>query len=470
MATVLFIVADYTGHLHSTYQIARSLCRRGHTIVYLGTEKMRAQVCAQGFAFHVTPFLGTLPSSNKLWGALSLRPAVLGSLRHKLAQIRALRVEAGRALEELRVIPREIDEIIETYHPDLLIFDPFLLMFYLPFHKRSIPAAAISIFPLFDADPWVPPYTSGLIPRQTVQSRMLVELSWLKCRLQYGRYKLRTYLEALIGGYSDMSSIEVLARETEFELKREWRTRPLYFDLKFESVPELVLTSETFDFPRKKPLPARTHYIGPCVDLERREEEFSWEGIELGEKLILCALGTVNVRHNTRDRESFLHKVCAVARKRPSYSFILAVGHDLDVDAFSAAPPNVYLYTSVPQLQVLKRAHLMIQHGGANSIKECIFLGIPMLIYPMRADQPGNAARIVYRQLGLRGNFKRDTVADIDTKINLILTDPRFRLNVERMREHFLEYQNSQKGIEVLEGFMKPEARVMDASQNERGR
>lgn len=105
----------------------------------------------------------------------------------------------------------------------------------------------------------------------------------------------------------------------------------------------------------------------------------------------------------------------------------------------------------------------MIQHGGANSIKECIFLGVPMLIYPMRADQPGNSARIVYHQLGLRGNFKRDTIADIDAKINLILTDPRFRLNVERMKQHFLEYQNSQKGIEVVEGFMKPGARRVNA-------
>jgi hypothetical protein len=424
---------------------------------------MRAKVCAQGFAFHVAPFLGALPSSNKLWGTLSPRSALLGSLKPKPAQIRALRMEAGRALEKLKFIPQEIDEIIETYSPALLIFDPFMLMFYMPFHKRCIPAAAISIFPLFDADPWVPPYTSGLIPRPTVQSRVLVELSWLKCRLQYGRYKLRSYLEALIGGCSDISSIEVLARETDFELKREWRTRPLYFDLKFKSVPELVLTSETFDFPRKKPLPANTRYIGPCVDLERREEEFSWEGIELREKLILCALGTVDVRHNTKDRESFLHKVCAVARKRPSYSFILAIGHDLDAGAFSAAPPNVYVYTSVPQLQVLKRTHLMIQHGGANSIKECIFLGVPMLIYPMRADQPGNSARIVYHQLGLRGNFKRDTIADIDAKINLILTDPRFRLNVERMKQHFLEYQNSQKGIEVVEGFMKPGARRVNA-------
>jgi zeaxanthin glucosyltransferase len=451
MANVLFIIADYAGHLHSTYEIARKLRARGHSITYLGSERMRPAVCFQGFTFEVAPFLQPLPSGAKLWEKPTPSSGPLENLRHNVSRIRTLRLSSKEAWENLRHVSTQVREVIRRHRPDLLVFDPFLLVYYLPFHAQGIPAVAISIFPLFDSDPWVPPYTSKLIPGQEWSSRVLIKLAWFKCYLQYAKYKSRSYLERLLIGLSARSLIKRLADELDFDLRAEWRTRSLYFDCKFKSVPELILTTEHFDFRRKKSLPPNTHYVGPCVDLERREEEFSWAGIELRQRLIFCALGTVNISGVLRDKDQFLKRILKVARKRVSYSFILAVGPAFDPASLSDVPPNVYLYAFVPQLQILKRAHLMIHHGGANSLKECIFAGVPMLVYPMRADQPGNSARVVFHRIGLRGDFKRDTALDIDSKINLLLTDPNFRLNLEQMRQHFLECQHAQKGIELIE-------------------
>lgn len=454
MATVLFIIADHVGHLHATYEMARGLRARGHSIAYLGSAKMRSEVCFQEFPFEVAPFLQPLPAGAKLWEKSNGSTGPLKSLKHNLSRIRTLRTNSRQAFENLRNLAVQVGDVIKRYQPDLLVFDPFLLMYYLPFHARGIPAVAISIFPLFDADPWVPPYTSDLIPGRELSSQVLIKFAWLKCYLQYAKYKSRSYLERLITGLSATALIKRLADEFEFDLRAEWRTRPLYFDCKFRSVPELVLHCELFDFRRKRPLPPNTHYVGPSVDLERKEEEFSWDGIELRERLIVCALGTVVIDKVLKDKEQFLRRIIEVARKRSNYSFILAVGPVFDGGLLSDVPPNVYVYAYVPQLQILERAHVMIHHGGANSLKECIFAGVPMLVYPMRADQPGNSARVVFHRIGLRGDFKRDSAADIDSKINLLITDPGFRHNLERMRQHFLACQHAQKGIQLIERFI----------------
>jgi len=454
MATVLFIIADYFGHLHSTYQIARSLRARGHRVVYLGSDKMRAEVCSHGFAFDVAPFIEPLPAGDKLWEG-SHGP--LRSLRHNFLRIRELRLTARRKFENLRHIPAQVREVIQRYRPDLIVFDPFLLMYYPPFHAEGIPAVAISIFPLFDQDPWVPPYTSDLIPGRGFTAEVRVKLAWVKCYLQYAKYKTRSYCERVVTGLSARAMIERLAQEVEFDFRSEWRTRPLYFDCKFRSVPELVLHAECFDFRRKKALPQNTYYAGPCVDLERSEEEFSWDEIEFRERLIFCALGTVT--KGLSDKQQFLRRLIEVARKRSNYSFIVATGA-IDRNSISDLPPNVYVYAFVPQLRMLRKAQVMIHHGGANSTKECVFAGVPMLVYPVRADQPGNSARVVFHGIGLRGSIKNDSVADIDSKIERLLTDSSFRLNVERMRQQFIKSQQAQKGVEFIEQLIEAGQRV----------
>src|SRR5690349_9994554 len=112
MATVLFIIADYFGHLHSTYQIARSLRARGHRVVYLGSDKMRAEVCSHGFAFDVAPFIEPLPAGDKLWEG-SHGP--LRSFRHNFLRIRELRLNARRKFENLRHVPAQVREVIQRY-------------------------------------------------------------------------------------------------------------------------------------------------------------------------------------------------------------------------------------------------------------------------------------------------------------------------------------------------------------------
>ncbi len=53
-------------------------------------------------------------------------------------------------------------------------------------------------------------------------------------------------------------------------------------------------------------------------------------------------------------------------------------------------------------------------------------------------DENGNAARVQFHGLGLRGDMQRDAPAALRAKINLLLTDTRYVEKVARMRDAFL--------------------------------
>jgi zeaxanthin glucosyltransferase len=53
-----------------------------------------------------------------------------------------------------------------------------------------------------------------------------------------------------------------------------------------------------------------------------------------------------------------------------------------------------------------------------------ILSGVPLLVYPRRADQPGNAARIVYHGLGRRGDPGQGGPPEIAAQVRQILAGP----------------------------------------------
>jgi len=93
----------------------------------------------------------------------------------------------------------------------------------------------------------------------------------------------------------------------------------------------------------------------------------------------------------------------------------------------------------------------MITHGGLGSIKECIFNGVPMLVFPLFSDQPDNAQRIVYHRLGLTGDFATISAPQIKALVQQIEGDSTFRSNVARMQKIFAESERSEPSVKRIE-------------------
>jgi MGT family glycosyltransferase len=95
-----------------------------------------------------------------------------------------------------------------------------------------------------------------------------------------------------------------------------------------------------------------------------------------------------------------------------------------------------------PQLELLKRASLVISHGGANTVLESMAYGVPMVLLPVSIDQPGVAARA--KRVGVAEFIpvQRVNARKLRTAIGTVLSNPMYR---EKARS----YQNAIRGADA---------------------
>lgn len=217
-------------------------------------------------------------------------------------------------------------------------------------------------------------------------------------------------------------------------------------------VPELILCPQEFDFPNRQRGSRRLHYLEASVDLQRKESHFAWERFD-DRLLVYCSLGSQS--HLYKESRDFFQTAIYAIADRPEWQMLLSVGSHLKHEDFDDVPPNALLVNSVPQIEVLKRASVMITHGGINTVKECIFMGVPMIVFPVSSDQPMNAARIEYHGLGLRGSFNKLSVELIQSLIGRIEQDCSFNSRIQAMRRKFLEVEDAAPSLDFVETLLQ---------------
>lgn len=99
---------------------------------------------------------------------------------------------------------------------------------------------------------------------------------------------------------------------------------------------------------------------------------------------------------------------------------------------------NLRFETWSPQFAILNHPHckLFISHGGASSIHESLFNGVPLLLHPFTSDQPANAYTMNGAGVGLILDRKAHNVTDTLTKISTIILDKegQFKSNMKSMQ------------------------------------
>jgi UDP:flavonoid glycosyltransferase YjiC (YdhE family) len=222
-----------------------------------------------------------------------------------------------------------------------------------------------------------------------------------------------------------------------------------YFHVK---APEVVLHPKTFDFPHRSN-PNR-YYTAASVDLERSEVPFPFGRLVPDLPLIFCSLGTNQFARPTEYKRFFQCLLQAFDSVSADYQMVLATGGHCRADEFREGFRNVVVVETAPQIALLKQAVLMVTHAGPSSIRECITLGVPMLLYPLGFDQFGHAARAVYHGVGIRDDFYRTGTSTIRGKLLEVLTNPQYRLQVRRKQHEFLTAERTSSAADVIETFI----------------
>src|SRR5690606_34072482 len=115
---------------------------------------------------------------------------------------------------------------------------------------------------------------------------------------------------------------------------------------------------------------------------------------------------------------------------------------------------NAVVMSYAPQLALLQRSALVITHGGLGTIKEALYHGLPVLVFPCGFDQPGNGARIAHHGLGLVSDLATTSADDLVAICRRALDDRELQERVAPMRAAFVELEETQPGAALVESYL----------------
>jgi len=106
---------------------------------------------------------------------------------------------------------------------------------------------------------------------------------------------------------------------------------------------------------------------------------------------------------------------------------VISLGGGLDLARLGPLPGNPIVVRYAPQLEIVKRAAVVITHAGLNTVLESLAEGVPLVALPLGNYQPGVAARIAARGAGLVIPQQKLVVKKLRAAVSKVLNDPSYR-------------------------------------------
>jgi MGT family glycosyltransferase len=98
-------------------------------------------------------------------------------------------------------------------------------------------------------------------------------------------------------------------------------------------------------------------------------------------------------------------------------------------------PSNFIVRSSVPQVEILRRASAFITHGGMNSVQEALYYGVPMVLAPQGADQFWIATRAAELGAGVILDAARLQPARIRSAVASVLSGATYATAAARIAQ-----------------------------------
>ena len=216
-----------------------------------------------------------------------------------------------------------------------------------------------------------------------------------------------------------------------------------WLDEIIENAPELnlVYTLREYQPYAGEFLEEQYKFLGPSI-YERQKEPFDFEK---GEKpVVYISLGTI-----VKGVKKFFQQ-CMEAFRDDPVDVIISTGKTFDVGKLKNVPPNVHVYSSVPQIEVLRMADVFITHGGMNSISEALVYEVPMIVIPFMADQPVNAKQVEAFCLGKRLEYKTTTARSLKETVLSVLFDDKIKANLANAQDWIAHAPGNKGAAEMI--------------------
>ena len=171
--------------------------------------------------------------------------------------------------------------------------------------------------------------------------------------------------------------------------------------------------------------PSNYSFIGAAVGLPRPVIPFPWNKLRSDLPKLFFSLGTVNA-----DKGHRLYKeLVGALREEPIQVIVVAPDQ-----SFLNPPDHFIVQSRVPQLELLKHVDAVFCHAGHNTTIEALSEGLPLIMTPIKDDQPIVAQQVVEAGAGIRLPFGRVKANKIKKAVQRILNEPAFRLAAKQIQ------------------------------------
>ena len=379
MSRFLFVVPPLVGHINPTVGLGAELAEQGHEVAWAGHPEFVARLVGP----RATVFPCAVPQSAAVERPADLRgPAALKFLWESFL------IPLAEAM-----IPG-VDTAVDAYKPDILVVDQQAVAGAVVAERLGIRWATSATTAAELADPL------GGMPKVAAWVREML----LGLELEHG---------------------DPAAATSE-------RYQRTYGDLRFS--PSLLLAYSSKDLSgrhEEDELADTLKYVGPSIAERPSDPEFPWHALpEPGTKpVVLISVGTAN----TDAGADFLRSCAEAAAVRPHiFAVIVDPGN-----AIAERPVNTLIVPHVPQLELLPRVSAVVCHAGQNTVCETLYHGIPLVVAPIRDDQPIVAQQAVDAGVAERVRFGRARAEQIGAALDRVLTEPGYRAAAERVAASF---------------------------------
>jgi UDP:flavonoid glycosyltransferase YjiC (YdhE family) len=405
-----------TGHINPMTALARSLELRGHHVVMFGIADTEARVRAAGIEFHPIGMEDYPPGALKKLDAQLARLHGFAALRFTLQRVRntgrMVRRDGPKAVREANVEALLVDEADSAGN----VAD------YL-----GIPWISIALIPPLLRDDRFPPFWLGWPAGQDRLSRLR------------NRIAIFSLLQVGAPVFTDVNRERIAWGLKPFR-RAEHALSPL---AKITQLPQAL------EFEFKGEHPPRLHYAGPFVHAGQRPPvDFPWERLD-GRPLIYASMGTL------QNGSEAIFRTIAKACAPLDAQLVISLGGGIDPARLGTLAGNPLVVRFAPQLEILKRATLVITHAGINTVLESLSEGVPMVAVPLAHDQPGVAARVKARGACVVVPLRRLSPARLRKAVMLVLQDSRYRAAAQALQRTIQRIDGPGRAADLIEQVLK---------------
>ena len=175
------------------------------------------------------------------------------------------------------------------------------------------------------------------------------------------------------------------------------------------------------------------------------------------DETLYFTLGTV---FNLESGDLFM-RVLAGLRDMP-LNIVVTVGKHIDPQEFGAQPAHIHIEEYIPQERLLPHCDIVVSHGGSGSVMGALTHGVPMVLIPMGADQPLNAARCADLGVAVVLDPITATPDIVRESVIIVLTAESYRQAAEALSDEMAALPGPDQAVRLLEQLAREKRPILN--------